>query len=108
MALVFLQFALEALEEGKGIRRGPGETRQHPLLVKPPHLAGVTLHDRRAQRDLAIATDDHLAAPPHRQDRGAVKCLHRGFSRANRIERHSTRGTGQDQQRDEAEGGQGL
>jgi hypothetical protein len=66
MALVLFQFALEALEKGKGIRRGPGETRQHPLLVEAPHLAGIALHHRLAQGYLAIAANHHLAAPPHR------------------------------------------
>src|SRR5690606_35895509 len=57
----------------EGIRRPTGKPGQHLILVQPPHLAGVALHDRITLGDLSVAPDDHLAAASYRDDRGTTK-----------------------------------
>ena len=44
---MFLQLALEALEQGKGVRRPTGETRDDLTVVEPADLTRVALHDGR-------------------------------------------------------------
>ena len=45
----------------------PGKTGDDLVLVQSSHLAGVGLHDRIAQRDLAVAGDHDLVAAPDRK-----------------------------------------
>ena len=71
-----VELPLEALEEGEGVRRGPRETRQHPLLVEPADLARVALHHRVAHRNLSVAADDYLAVASNRQNGGAPDLFH--------------------------------
>jgi hypothetical protein len=62
VALVLLQLALEALEQGEGVRGGAGEAGQHLVVVELADLAGGCLDDDVAQGDLAVAADRHLPA----------------------------------------------
>jgi hypothetical protein len=76
VAVVLLQLALEALEQGEGIRGGSGEAGDHLFLEQAPHFAGVALHHRIAEGHLAVATDDHLAVAPYREDSRAFEGFH--------------------------------
>ncbi len=67
-----LQLALEALEQRERIGRAAGEAGDHLALVQAAHLAGIALHDRVAERDLAVAADGDAAVAAHAEDRGAV------------------------------------
>ncbi len=69
----FVEFALEALEQGEGIGRAAGEPAEDLALTERPHLAGVALHHGRAERDLTITADGDDALAPHAEDRGAVR-----------------------------------
>ena len=69
------QFAFEALEQGKGIccsARKPGE---NGVVEQAAHLAGITLHNRIAGRDLPVAADHHTTMTTHRKYRSALKLL---------------------------------
>ena len=68
MALMFLQFTLETLEQGEGIGGGASETGNHPLFIEGPDLAGITLHDGVAKGYLTITADHDLALPADRQN----------------------------------------
>jgi len=65
MALVLLQLAFEALEEGEGIRGGAGESGQHLAVIETPHLAGVALHHGVAKGNLAVTAHDDFAVAAH-------------------------------------------
>src|SRR4029453_11315709 len=61
----------------------PGKAADHVALADLADLSGIGLDDGLADRDLAVATDHHLAALADRQNRGAVpdrqavfRCLH--------------------------------
>src|SRR6185312_1178749 len=69
---VFLELALEALEEREGIRRPAGKAGDHLVVVELAHLARVALHHGVAERDLAVAGQRHGAVAPHAQDGRAV------------------------------------
>src|SRR6185312_4918388 len=69
---VFLQLALEALEERESISRSAGEARDHLVVVELAHLARVALHDGVAQSHLAVAGQRHAAVAPHTEDGRAV------------------------------------
>ena len=70
----FLELALEALEQGEGIRGAAGKSGQHLAAVQAPHLARVGLHDALTEGHLAVAADRDAAVAPHRQYGGAVRC----------------------------------
>src|SRR5690606_35218611 len=72
VALVLLELALEALEEGEGVRRPAGESGQHLILVEPAHLAGVGLHDRVSERHLSVAAERHPPVAANAEYRRAV------------------------------------
>ena len=55
------------------IGRGAGEPGEHLALAQAPHLARVALHDGVAERDLAIAGNDHAIALADRHDGGGVE-----------------------------------
>ena len=65
MALVFLEFRLETLEQGEGISGAAGEPGNHLVAIQASHLAGVALHDGIAEGDLAVAADHYLAVSAH-------------------------------------------
>jgi hypothetical protein len=71
----FLQLALEALEQGKCVRRAAGKSGQHLAAVQAADLAGIGFHHALSQRDLAITADRNVAVPAHRQNGGAVNSL---------------------------------
>ncbi len=72
----FLQFALEALEQGKRIGGAAGKSRQHLSAVQAPHLARIGLHHAvvpRSPDHRRRPRRGHCAAPPewscHKCDR---------------------------------------
>ena len=52
-----LELGLEPLEQGEGIGAAAGEAGDHLAVEQPANLLGVGLHDRRAERHLAVAAD---------------------------------------------------
>ncbi len=59
---MFVEFGLEALEQGKGICSRAGKSGQHTIIVKATNLAGGRLDHHAAERDLAIATQSDAAS----------------------------------------------
>ena len=72
LAGILLELGLEPLEQGEGVGGGAGEAADDVALAEPAHLLGVGLDDGLADRDLAVAADDDLAALADGQDGGAV------------------------------------
>ena len=67
-----LEFLLELLEQRKGVRRRPGKAGQQLAAAQRAHFLRVRLHDRFADRDLAVTAERDLAVPPYREDRRRV------------------------------------
>src|SRR3984885_10183118 len=66
---VFLDLALEALEQREGIGGTAGEAGQYLAVGQPPHLARVALHHGVAERYLPVAAEHDRAIAAHRQNR---------------------------------------
>ena len=62
---MLLELGLEAREEREGVGGRAREARQHAVVVQLAHLARARLHDRLAERHLAVARHRHLAAVAH-------------------------------------------
>ena len=75
MAAVFLEFALQALEQREGVGGGAGEAGDHLVVGKPAQFARVGLDHGLADTDLAVAGDHHMAVLAHGEDGGAVPLL---------------------------------
>ena len=71
---MLLQLGFEQFEQSERIGRRAREAGQHlAIAAESAHLAGIALHDRVAQRHLAIAGDGDAAVAPHGQDGGGMK-----------------------------------
>ncbi len=66
---IALELLLELLEQRHGVGRGSREAGDHLAAVEHAHLLCVRLHDRLANRHLAVAADRDLPSPPHGQNR---------------------------------------
>ncbi len=61
-AIVFLQLALEFVEQRDRIGNRARKSGEHLVVVQATHLLGSLLHDGRiAHRDLAVAGDHYMA-----------------------------------------------
>src|SRR5579859_971051 len=69
---MFLELALEPLEERYGIRRRTRKSRDHSVVVQPPRLSRRVLHDVVAHRHLPIGNQHHFILFAHAQYRSAV------------------------------------
>jgi hypothetical protein len=58
---MFFQLALEALEQGKGIRGGAGETGEHLAVIEAANLLRIAFHHGVAEGHLAVAAHDDFA-----------------------------------------------
>jgi hypothetical protein len=56
-----LQLPFEEFEQRERVGRAAGESGNHATSGQPTHFAGITLHDRIAYADLAIAADRNSA-----------------------------------------------
>ena len=61
MALVFLQLAFKAFEQGEGIGGGTGEAGDHLTVVQAAHFLGVAFHHGITEGNLAVAAHDDFA-----------------------------------------------
>src|SRR5690606_20388224 len=73
VALVLLQLALEALEQGERIRGAAREAGEDAVVVETPYLPRVALDDGLAQGHLAVAAHHDAAAAPHGKDGGSME-----------------------------------
>src|SRR4029453_1317786 len=73
VAVHLSELLLEALEERQRIRARAREAREDAIVVEPPDLSGVVLHDRLADRDLAVAHDHDAALVADDQDGGRAQ-----------------------------------
>ena len=62
MALMLFELGLEALEQGEGVGRRPGEAGQDLVAEQLAHLAGRGLDDDVAEGHLAVAAEGELHA----------------------------------------------
>ena len=69
---ILLELLFEPLEQGEGVGGGAGEAADHLVADEAPDLAGIVLHHRVADRNLAVAGDHHLVALADRDDGRAV------------------------------------
>jgi hypothetical protein len=53
--MVLFEFAFEARQERKSVGRGPGETGENAIVIKPADFFGARFHDRFAESYLTIA-----------------------------------------------------
>jgi hypothetical protein len=67
-----LELALEALEQGEGVRRRAGETADHAALGQAAHFLRIALHHGLAEADLSVAADDDAAASADHEDGGGM------------------------------------
>ena len=65
-------YSLEALEKGKGVRRGPGKPGQDLVIEQAARFLCRMLHHVLAHGDLAISGNYNLIIPANTQNRGAV------------------------------------
>ena len=72
LAGILLKLGFQPLEQREGVGGGAGKAADHVALAEPAHLLGIGLDDGLADRDLAVAADDHAAALADGQDGGAV------------------------------------
>ncbi len=70
--LMFLKLSLEALEKGKGVRRGPGKPGENLVIEQAARLSRGVLHHVLAHGDLAVSRDHDFIVPANAQNRGAV------------------------------------
>ena len=75
IAAVLLELLLEQFEQRERVRGRAGEAGQHLALAEPAHLARIRLHDRVAERDLAVAADHDAFAAADGDDGGGVECV---------------------------------
>ena len=75
VAAILFELGLEARKQRERIGRRAGKAGQNPVVVELADLPGGLLHDRVAERDLAVAGHDRLAAMPHGQHRRRVEHL---------------------------------
>src|SRR6185503_19151875 len=76
VAAVFLELALEALEQRERVSGAAGEAAEDLVVVEPAHLARVALDPDVAHRHLAVAAERDLAASANAKNGGAVELLH--------------------------------
>ncbi len=76
---MLFELAFEALEKGEGISRGAGAACQYAVFVPAPYLAGIGLHDRVAQGDLAVPAHHDQVVAPDRTDGGSAIVFHLRF-----------------------------
>src|SRR3546814_4747244 len=69
---ILLELRLEPLEQGEGVGRRTGESRDDLAVGEAPHLAGVRLDDGLAEADLPVAGDDDGIALADGKDGRAV------------------------------------
>src|SRR5690606_33263294 len=73
LAMLF-QLGLEQFEQGEGIGGGTGEAGQYlAVTAEAAHFAGIALHHRVAQGDLAVTGNGHVIAAAHADDGGGVE-----------------------------------
>ena len=65
MALMLFQLPFAALEQGKGVGRGAGESGNHLAVIETAHLLGIAFHHGVAEEYLAVAAHDDFAMAPH-------------------------------------------
>ncbi len=68
-----LELAFEALEQGERVGRAASEAGEHLVVIEPPHLAGVALHDGVAEGDLSVAAHGDSAVLADGEDGRAVR-----------------------------------
>src|SRR3546814_19236798 len=61
LAGMSLQLGLQPLEQGEGVRRGPGKAADQRSVAQPAHLAGIGLYHRLPQRALSVARHHPLS-----------------------------------------------
>jgi len=69
---MLLQFAFEALEKRKRIRRGPCKPGQNFITEQAARLSRGMFHDVFAHSDLSVGGDHNFVIAAHAQNRGAV------------------------------------
>ncbi len=74
--LVLVQLGFEQLKQGEGVSRTTGEAGNNLVPVQAPDLARITLHDRIAHGDLAIATDHHAVAAAYGENGCSSELFH--------------------------------
>src|SRR5690606_9281768 len=79
VALVFFELGLEAFLQGECVGCGAGKARQDSVVVEAADLAGRTLDDDVAERDLSVAADGDLIVAAYAQNGGCVKLFHGSF-----------------------------
>ena len=72
LAGILLELGFQPLEQREGVGGGAGEAADDVAFAEPAHFLGIGLDDGLADRDLAVAADDHGAALADGQDGGAV------------------------------------
>src|SRR5205814_3221851 len=77
VALVLVELAFEALEQGERVRRAAGEAGEDAVLVQAPDFLRAAFDDDIAERYLAVAAERHARAAAHGKNGGAVEGFHR-------------------------------
>ena len=80
MPLMLFEFSFKTLEQRERVCGSAGETGQYLVLVEPPDLAGIALHDGSPERHLPIATKNHPPLTAHREDCSTVISFQAGRS----------------------------
>ena len=62
---MLVELGLKTFEQGKRVRRAPGEAGDHAPLMQSAHLAGIALEDLVSHGDLAVAAYGYMARAPH-------------------------------------------
>ncbi|MNP04010.1 hypothetical protein D3C76_959110 [compost metagenome] len=58
---MLFKLAFKALEQGKGVGGGTGETGDDLAVIQAAHFLGVAFHHGIAERNLAVAAHDDFA-----------------------------------------------
>src|SRR5690606_23068032 len=72
---ILFELGLQPLEQREGIGGRAGEAADHIAFAEFADLPGIGLDHGLADRNLAVAADDHPSALADGEDRGAVPAL---------------------------------
>ena len=68
------EVGVEAFEQGKGVRRGPGESSDDLIFIHPPDFLGGVFHnDALPHGHLPVADEGDVAFVAHGEDGGSAK-----------------------------------
>ena len=74
VAAGLFEVGVEAFEQGKGVRRGPGESGDDLIFIHPPDFLGGVFHnDALPHGHLPVADEGDVAFVAHGEDGGSAK-----------------------------------